>query len=175
MAFFEDNSFAPVTAILASDGSQIFETVGILGVSAASNKTYAQHTLENGVTITDHVIDQPDRVTLRCILHPDDYVEVYRRIKTAFNNNTSFIIQTKVETYSNLYIESLPHEEDAKTTVALNLDFVQQRFQRARVDSLPVSEVANVADADTSSSGNKSAAETTEAKKTTVLNQLLGD
>lgn len=174
MAFLDDNSFAPVTAILDSGGNQIFETVGILGVSAASSKVYAQHTLENGATITDHVIDMPDRVSLRCLLNPDDYVEVYRRIKKAFNQNASFIIQTKVETYTNLYIESLPHEEDRKTTVALSLDFVQQRFQSARVDSLPPESVANPADADSQQAGNKRGQEVPEQKKTTVLNDLLG-
>lgn len=175
MPFIEDNSFAPVTAILDSEGSHVFETAGILGVSAASSKAYAQHTLENGSPITDHVIDLPDRLTLRCILNPDDYIEVYRRIKRAFRQNTAFIVQTKVDTYSNLYIEALPHEEDRKNTVALSLDFVQQRFQSASISSLPPSSVANQADTDTRSSGNKRGAAVTEQKRTTILNDLLGD
>lgn len=175
MPFIDDNSFAPVTAILDSAGSQVFETAGIIGVSAASSKVYAQHTLENGAPISDHSFDLPDQLTLRCILDPDDYIEVYRRIKRAFSQNTAFIIQTKVDTYSNMYIEALPHEEDRKNTIALSLDFVQQRFQRASITSLPASSVANLADSDTRSSGNKRGSEVGTQKSTTILNELLGD
>jgi hypothetical protein len=172
--FLDDNSFAPVTAILDSGGNQIFETVGVLSLSAASSKVYPQHTLENGVAITDHEFDLQDRVTLRCVLSPDDYVDVYQRIKKAFRQSVAFIIQTKVETYSNLYIETLPHEEDAKNTVLLSLDFVQQRFQSVRIDTLPSSSVANQADSDSQNAGNKRPSDTREVKKTTVLNDLLG-
>lgn len=153
--FFGDNSAQPVTSILDSGGNQIFETVGLFGLSADSAIAYPQHTLENGVNISDHSIRLQDRVSVRCMLDPVDYVEVYRRIKKAFNENASFIVQTKVETYTNLYIENLPHEEDAKNTVALTLDFLEQRFQSPTVGSLPPEEVSNPADSDTVSSGNK--------------------
>lgn len=172
--YLDDNSFAPVTAILDSGGNQIFETVGVLGVSAASNTAYPQHPLENGVVISDHSIRLQDRVSLRCMLDPDDYVEVYRRIKRAFNQRAAFIIQTKVETYTNMYIETLPHEEDAKNTVSLNLEFIEQQFQSPQIDTLPASEVANPADSDTRSAGNKQPQEASERQSTTVLNDLLG-
>lgn len=172
--YLDDNSFAPVTAILDSGGNQIFETIGILGVSAASSIAYPQHTLENGVNISDHAIRLQDRVTLRCVLSPDDYVEVFRRIKRAFSQNSEFIVQTKVDTYTRLYIENLPHEEDAKDTVTLNLDLLEQRFQSPSVDSLPESEVANPADSDTRNAGNKQGQATSEGQSTTVLNDLLG-
>lgn len=155
--FFGDNSYAPVTSILDENGDQIFETVGILGLSAASSVAYPQHTLENGVAMSDHVIRLQDRVSLRCVLNPDDYIEVYQQIKKLFRENTAFIIQTKTDTYSNLYIENLPHEEDAKNTVSLNLDFVEQMFQSPVVDTLPESEVENPADSDTKQAGNKQA------------------
>lgn len=168
-SFFRDNSFEPVTAILDEDGNQIFDTVGIIAVSAGSSILYPQHTLENGVVISDHAIHNQDRVSLRCVLDPDDYVEVYRAIKKAFRSNTRFIIQTKVEAYSGLYIESLPHEEDAKNTVMLNLDFVEQRFQSPGVDTLPLSEVDDPADSDTTDTGNRRPERTG-----TVLSNLFG-
>lgn len=173
-AYLDDNSFAPVTAILDSGGNQIFETVGILGVTAASSVAYPQHTLENGVNITDHRIRLQDRVTLSCVLDPDDYIEVYRRVKKAFNESAAFIIQTKVETYTNLYIENLPHDEDAKNTVTLNLEFLEQRFQFPSADSLPESEVANAADSDTRNAGNKQGQDASQQEATTVLNDWLG-
>lgn len=173
--FLDDNSFAPVTAILDSGGNQIFETIGVIGISAASSVAYPQHTLENGVNISDHSIRLQDRVSLRCILDPDDYVEVYRRLKRAFRQRASFIIQTKVETYTNLYIENLPHEEGAKNTVFLALELLEQRFQSPTIGTLPISEVANPADSDTRSAGNKQPSEAGERQSTTVLNDLLGD
>ena len=157
--FNQDNSFTQVTAILDSDGNELFETVGILGLSAASSIAYPQHTLENGVTISDHAIKLQDRLTIRAVLSPVDYVEVYRRIKNALQENTLFIIQTKVEIYSNMVIATLPHEEDRKDTVMLNLDFIEQQFQFPTVGILPLSAVANPADSDTVKGGNKQPAE----------------
>jgi hypothetical protein len=173
-SYLEDNSFAPVTAVLDSGGNQIFETVGILQVSASSNTAYPQHTLENGVTISDHSIRLQDQVALRCILDPDDYVEVYRRIKRAFRQNAAFIIQTKVETYTNMYMQSLPHEEGAKNTVSLIMEFLEQRFQSPNVGTLPLSSVANPADSDSRNSGNKQAQSATDQQSQTVLDSMLG-
>ena len=106
------------------------------------------------------------------MLDPGDYVEVYRRIKRAFNERTAFIIQTKVETYTKMYLDALPHEEDRKTTITLALEFIQQRFQSPRIDELPVTEVENPSDADTQNAGDKRGQEV--ENKTTLLNKWFG-
>lgn len=174
MAFFEDNEFAPVTAILSEEGDQLFETAGIRSLGAKSSKAYAQHTLENGVKIADHTYELQDRVNMQIILDPDDYVQVYRRIKKAWRQNTAFIIQTKVETYSKMYIETLPHEEDNKNTITLSLDFIQQRFQAPTTTDLSSDDVASEADTSTSKAGNKRGTESTEQQNQTTLQQIAG-
>ena len=82
MRFEADNSDVPVSAILDADGNQLFTTLGIMSLSCSSSKSYAQHELENGENMTDHAIDLQDRVNVTVILSPDDYIAVYREIKT---------------------------------------------------------------------------------------------
>lgn len=173
--FLEDNAVSPVTALLSSSGDQLFENLGILELEAASSKAYAQHTLENGVTIADHVVRLQDRVSLRCIFSPAEFTEIYRRIKRLYEANTSFIIQTKVAIYSNMYIESLPHREDNRDTIAINLEFVEQQFQSSRVTTLTTGNTSNPSDSDTQQTGNKQPSNVPEEQKTTVLNDAFGD
>ena len=76
MAFFFQNESEPVVAILDEDGNQIFETIGILGLSAKPSNKYAEHPLEDGTIISDHKIVQQHRINVKVVLNPDDYVDV---------------------------------------------------------------------------------------------------
>lgn len=171
MRFEADNSDVPVSAILDADGNQLFTTLGIMSLSCSSSKSYAQHELENGENMTDHAIDLQDRVNVTVILSPDDYIAVYREIKNLFNERTNFTIQSRVEIYTNMFLETMPHDESAAmvNTVALQLPFVKQKIGKTEFKTLPPQQVANQSDADTVDSGNK---QPQEAR--TVLTKLFG-
>lgn len=171
MIFFGDNGTIPVTALLDADGNQLLETVNLMSLSCQSSKQFAQHTLENAENISDHVFDLQDRVNLTVILNPDDYQPVYQEIKNLFNDLTEFIIQTKVETYTGMYLEALPHEESARMidTISIQLPFVQQMTAAAEVVGLPPESVANQSDANSVDVGNKR-----PQSSGTLLSQLFG-
>lgn len=151
--------FEPVTAIFDVDGNQMFETMGILSVSPSPSNTYAQHTLENSFVVGDNKIINQNMVSLKVILNPDDYVEVYQAIKSADIASTNFTIQTRVDTYSNMYIESRPHEESSSisNTIAMVISFKEQIFTGIKTSALPASKVKNASNADTTNSGTKQA------------------
>ena len=155
--FYEQNEDEPVTALFDENGDQLFPTMGILSLSASPSNQFAQHTLENGLVVSDNKIKLQDRVVVKAILSPDDYKDVYQAIKEADNNDTVFTIQTRVDTYDNMYIESRPYEESSSiaNTIAVIITFIEQQFVGVKTGRLPASKVKNSADADTANSGTK--------------------
>ena len=156
-----------VTALFDEDGAQLFETMGILSVSPNPSNTFASHTLEDKTVVIDNKIKNQNRVTVKAILSPDDYIEVYQAIKAADENSTKFTIQTRVDTYDNMYIESRPHEESSRisNTVAMVINFIEQQFVGVAVGTLPASKVKTSANADTTNSGTKQANEIKQASE----------
>lgn len=158
MTTFEDqNAVEPVTALFDEDGNQLFSTAGILSMSVSSSNQFAQHTLENGVVISDNKIKLQNKITVKAIPSPEDYKTVYQDIKAADNDNTKFTIQSRVDTYDNMYIESRSHEESSKisNTIALIINFIEQQYVGVTTTVLTSSQVKTAADADTTVSGTK--------------------
>lgn len=177
MSTFQDqNAYEPVTALFDSDGGQLFPTIGILSAAVSVSNQFAQHTIEDGTVVTDNKIRLQDRITIKAILSPEDYQSVYQAIKEADNNNEKFTIQTRVDTYDNMYIESRPYEESSKiaNTIAVVIAFIEQKTTGIKTSALPASKVKNAADADTSNSGSKlpSSDESTLLKISNTLGDL---
>lgn len=173
MAFFFQNESEPVVAILDENGNQIFATIGLLSLSAKPSNKYAEHPLEDGTIISDHKIVQQQRVNVKAVLNPEDYVDVYKQLKKADENNTAFTIQTRVDTITNMYLESYPRDESAKVygTIALTISFIEQNFVAVETEALPKSEVSNPSNSDTSKSGDKLPKKVT---KKTTLQRIIG-
>ncbi len=161
MAFDSQNDSEPVTALFDEDGEQLFTSMGILSVSVSPSNLYPQHTLENGVVITDDMIRAQDKISVKVILNPEDYKDVYKEIKKASNESKNFTIQTRVDTFDNMYIESMPHEESSRinNTIAMVVNFIEQQYVDIETSALTSTNVKNVADADTANSGTKVAQE----------------
>ncbi|AUG84960.1 hypothetical protein MAELSTROM_41 [Pseudoalteromonas phage Maelstrom] len=171
MAFVFDNAIEPVTALFDEDGNQLFETLGILELSTSPSNTYAEHVLEDGEVVADNKIENQVRISVNAIFSPDDFKDAYAKLKEADKNDTNFTIQTRVDTFQNMYIESYPHNESAAiaNTIAININFVEQQFGDVKTTTLPPSKVKNQADADTVNSGEKLPKE-----PSTALLDLLG-
>lgn len=144
-----------VTAIYDEDGDALFETATVVRLTLAPSNRFAEHTLEDGTVIADHKIVQQKRASLNITLSPDDYKSVYQAIKAADTNNTALTVQTRVDTYSDMYIESYPHEESAAVfdTVALVVGLVELKFATSETTALTTSDVADASDADTTDRG----------------------
>ncbi len=146
-----------VTAIFDENGNQLFSTAKILRLAASPSNTYATHVVEDGTTVVDNKIQNQARVAVSLVLDGADYQEVYKNIQTASNENTKFTIQTRVNSFNRMYIESYPHEESADIfdTIAINIDFVEQITSTVQTSTLSQSDVANPSDADTVNRGEQ--------------------
>jgi predicted transcriptional regulator len=170
MPFFFENEKQPVTALFDEDGNQLFETVGILEMSTSPSNTFAEHTLEDGRVVIDNKITNRVLISVTAILSPDDFKQAYAKIKDSDKNNTNFTIQNRVDTFSNMYIESYPYSESSaiSNTIAININFIEQQFVASKVENLSPSKVTNQSDADTINSGQKLPKE----QSTTLLDLL---
>jgi hypothetical protein len=171
MTWLWDNNSTPVTAILDEDGEQLFETAKFLSVQVGESKTFSTHTLENGQVVADNAIDNQDRINLQLVLDPDDYIETYAEIQTLFDSYSPISIQTRVDTYENLYIEAMPHDEGPAmaNTISININLVEQQIVSSTTQVLTISDVDSTADVSTVKSGQKSSTESE-----TVLQSLFG-
>lgn len=167
---------APVVAILDENGNQILSSVVSIGASVAPTKTFAKHQIENGQVVVDDQYDNPTSLTLRVILNPSDYLDVYKTIKLLYENVTNFTIQTKVDVYSNMYLESIPHEEDPSmfNTVSMSLEFTEQLIVASETQVLSTGDVSNQSDASTTDSGTKSTTEDDGTVLTRLFNRVFG-
>lgn len=142
--------------ILNESGEIILKNAVNIGVSVSPSKTFAKHTLENKTVIVDDQFDNPTTLTLKVILKADDYINTYKDIKQRYSNVELFIIQTKVDTYKNMYLESIPHEENPQmfNTIAMNLAFTEQLIKGA--DVTKITQASSQSDVSTVKAGTKS-------------------
>ena len=146
-----------VTAILDENGNQLFATATILKASTTPSTTYAQHVLEDGTVVSDNAIENQTRISMALIFDSNDYPQVYKAIKNAKANRTKLTVQTRVDSYPNMYIEAIPSEESAGLfdTVQVIVDFIEQQFGSVVIEQLSSSDVANPSDSDTVDRGEQ--------------------
>lgn len=106
-------SAVDVTGVFDQNYNQLF--VGARPISAKITPVAKMmtHPLEDGTSIADHRVIMPVDIQLSVILDPDDYVDTYNAIKSVFNGISSVTVQTRVDSYPNMYICEMPHDETA--------------------------------------------------------------
>ncbi len=149
---------ADLVAVTEGDtGRQVFQGARPLRVSVAESAKLMAHPLEDGSNIVDHRIVLPIGVSLSVILRANDYRETYQEIRRIFRRSTRLTIQTKTDTYPNLYLQDIPHEEDPALfdTITMILQFIETQIAVVQVLALPPAAVANPADTSTSERGEQ--------------------
>ena len=115
------------------------------------------HPVENGQVITDHRVILPVVISIAVVLRSFDYRSVYRNIREDFRNTVQFEIQTKTDTYQNMYLRDIPHEEAPEVfdTVTMVLEFVEAQFFNVRQQELIITEVEQPPDTSTVDRGEQ--------------------
>lgn len=146
-----------VTAILNESGEQLFATAQLLKASVAPSNTFAQHPVEDGTVVADNKIINQVRISIPMVLDSNDYKDVYKAIQDTSKNSVNLSVQTRVATYSNMYIESYPSEESAAMfdTVSLTVNFIEQITGTVVTKKLAETDVSNNSDVDTENRGEQ--------------------
>lgn len=162
-----------VVAVLKSDFSQVFEKARAIKISINRSSKAMEHPLETGATITDHRIIMPNTAEMSLILASDDYKSVYQQIRDLFINGELLTVQTRVDSFTNMLIEKMPHEETGEMfdAVAVGLSLKEALFVTPQFSKLTISKVATPKDATKVDRGQQQPTETpaTSSRKSSVL------
>ena len=116
---------ADVVAVLRMDSmEQVFIGARPLSAQVFEVANAMEHPLEDGSTVTDHIIYLPTEIELPLMVTVD--VEtVMAEVRALYRSAELLIVQTTSGSYENMFIRAMPHDEKADTmgsaTIGLQL------------------------------------------------------
>lgn len=135
-----------------------------------------KHPLETGESISDHIVYEPVGAEISLILDPAEYVDNFQQIKSLFKTAKKLTIQTRVETYENMYILEMPHDESAEMadTVAVAVKFEQAIFVDPQYQQLPPSKVKKSSSSSTAKTGQKQGGDASASQSSAAYDLIFG-
>lgn len=127
-----------VVAVMTSDLAQVFAKARAIKATVMRASQSMSHPLETGASIVDHRIILPVTIELSLILASSDYRAVYQQISDLFKRGELLTVQTRVDSYTSMLIEKMPHDEDPGMFdgVALALSLVEAKFVQTQFSEL---------------------------------------
>lgn len=103
-----------VIAVYDQEFNQVFRLARPLKATVKETSKTMKSPIELGAETSDHSIILPNEIELSLLLTSPNYKNTYDQIKQFFLNRSLLIVQTRTDQYTNMLIESMPHEEDAE-------------------------------------------------------------
>lgn len=100
---------------------QLFKTARPMKANISRVRKVMEHPIETGSIVQDFAITMPTEIELSMVLNSADYPAVYKTILDYFMSGTYVSIQTKADTFYNMIIQAMPHEESADMFDAIPL------------------------------------------------------
>lgn len=130
-----------VVCVLDATLTQVFERARPIKAVVKEESKAMEHPLETGAVVTDHRVIMPTEIELSMVLASEDYRGVYRQVRDLYYKGDLLTVQTRTDSYRNMAIVAIPHEETADladgATLALALKEVQ--YVEAQFTELKVS------------------------------------
>lgn len=157
-----------VVAVLNSSFAQVFGNARALKVAIGRASKAMEHPLETGATVTDHRVLLPVTAELSMVLSTEDYRATYQQIKELYTRGELLTVQTRVDSFTSMLIEKMPHEEtpDMVDGVAVALSLKEAKFVTAQFSPL---KVAKPKDSNTVKRGQQQPKEAPPARKSSIL------
>lgn len=167
------NASADVVAVFDQNFNQVLTLARPIKAALRETSQVMKHPVETGVVITEHMIIDPIGIELSMVLVSTDYRNTYQQIKQLFKAGALLTVQTKTDSYQNMLISKLPHDEDPEMfdVIALALSLEEAQFVEAQFGSLPASKVANKSNASTIQKG----AQIPKTQTPSILYQVFRD
>ena len=105
------NSIVGQNSNVAAPG-QMFVKARPLKATVRETSRIMEHPVETGVMLADHHIINPVEIEMPMVIPSQYYVQTYAEIKNSFINATLLVVKTPVNTYQNMIVMDMPHEED---------------------------------------------------------------
>lgn len=127
-----------------TEGNQLFTLARIMRAGVNLDSEIFEHPLETGNKIADFKIDKPTVIQLGMMVPTESYQNVYAQIRQAKTEGTELIVQTRADTFTNMIIQAMPHEESVEVgdCLAMTITFREVQWYTANIETLPAKEVA---------------------------------
>jgi hypothetical protein len=138
---YQPTAAADVVAVFDANFNQLFSDARPLKATVTETAKLMKHPIESGSTISDFRVIDPIKISLHMILTPATYVSTYQQIRQVFFGNSTIQVQTNTQLYSNMMIETMPHDEAAEffDTIKLTLTLEEVLIVSSSTSPLPAS------------------------------------
>lgn len=155
-------SAVDVVGVFDVNFNQVFPDGRPIKATINEEATFFKHPLESSATRTDHIVFNPVDINLSVVLTGDQYRNVYKQIKQIFRDQTQLIVQTKTDTYENMYIQGMPHDETPESydSVIISLALSETQLALTEVTFVP----SDLADSNTVDRGQQEPGTPTDAE-----------
>jgi hypothetical protein len=123
-------TFYPITMLKAPDFRLAFGgNARPMKVNVDETGKLMRHPLEDGSKITDHLVFEPNEITIPVMIQ-GDYRPVVEQIRQSYRDGVLFTITTRAGVYRNMALSEMPHEEttDAFDVIVMTLKFGEAVF-----------------------------------------------
>lgn len=163
-----------LVAILDAESfEQLFTATHPMRVSVREEKKITKFQVEDGGTRSDHAVKLATEIGIDLMIEDEFARNMYLQLQQAWRDNRLVIVQTKVSSYENMLIESIPHDETPElgNGISMPIRLTEWRTVTPQYGSLPPSKVASKKQSDTAKQGQKqsSTASPAQTRKASVL------
>lgn len=158
-----------VVCVLDASLSQVFPNARAMKATIRRDSKAMEHPLETGATITDHRVILPVEIELSLTLASEDNRATYRQVAALFAKGDLLTVQTRADSFPNMVIEKIPHEEnpDAFDSLTLAMSLKEVVYVDAQFSQL---KVAKPRDAKTVQRGEQQGQ--TSTRQSSILSRL---
>lgn len=130
---------------------QLFLTARPMKANVTRQQKVMDHPIETGSIVSDFAIILPVEIELSMLLTGDQYSAMYQELKLYWSTQTLVSIQTKADTFPNMLIQAMPHEETPEMfdVIPLALKLREVQMITVQYQALPPQAVATPTDAST--------------------------
>jgi len=163
-----------VIGIYDNNFNALFQEAKYIKASVSDTSMIFEHPLEDGSKIADYKVSNPIEIQLQIMLLGADYRNTYKAIKKIDTNATALTIQTRTDVYSNMYISSMPYEEDNTISdgIKIAISLKQALFENPNTVRTAI-DPRYSKDSNTSRNGNVQGENVNDTKRQSILASLL--
>lgn len=163
-----------IAVLREDDFRQVLTGSDIMAVSVRQASSLPSYATELGEQITDHAVFEPTEIELPFMLTIDTR-NLYEELKRIYVERQRLIVQTRVDSFSNMVILEIPHYEDRASSISINVRLRQVTDFTPEYGDLPPRRVANPAQASTVKTGAKQTRESDAGtkRKASILRRII--
>jgi hypothetical protein len=165
-----------VVGVFDESYNQLFVLARPLRALIRDGSKLMKHPIETGGTIADHRVFEPVGIELSLILDPAEYQNTYQEIKSAYTGNSKLTVQTRVDTYTDMVILEMPHDEtaDIADTIAMGIKLEHAIFVDPQYAQLPPSKVKKSSNSSTAKTGQKQGTDANASQNSAAYDLIFG-